>query len=122
MESWAEGFENLKKWIQAAASMPGSAGTADEPGIGVLSPDNLVTLAACVDDVRGHLLSAAHSMDSLFSEQPDAEELDTCLVEVGVQLTQAVRNFNELSELLVAKDIWPDDLFDDQGAPDEGER
>jgi hypothetical protein len=121
MESWAEGFENLKQWIQTAASIPGAAGTADAPGMGVLSPGDLVTLAACVDDVRGHLLSASSSITSLFSEQPDVEALDTCLVEVGVQLTQAVRNFGQLSELLVARAIWPDDLWDDQGPPAEGE-
>lgn len=112
MESWAQGFENLKQWLQAAASMPEAAGTGDEPGIGILSSGDLVTLAACVDDVRGHLLSASNSMASLFSGPPDADTLDTCLIEVGVRLTQAVRNYTKLSELLVTRDIWPSDLWE----------
>lgn len=115
MESWAERFDLLKQWVQDAASMPGAAGTDDEPGIGILSSAELVTLAACIDDLRGYLLEASTGIAGLFGESPDVENLDTCLINVGVQLDLADRNFRELSELLVMKGIWPEDLFDDLG-------
>lgn len=103
------GFEQTKQWVLAAASAPDAKGTSDEPGIGVLSQGDLVTFAACLDDIKGHLLSGYTDLSDLFMKGPSVDELDTCLANTEVQLALALRNWRELTDLLQDSRIWPDD-------------
>jgi hypothetical protein len=72
MEEIQDGFEQTTRWVLAAASAPDAKGTTDEPGIGVLSQESLVTFAACLDDIKGHLLNGYTKLSDLFMEGPNS--------------------------------------------------
>src|ERR1700691_5987335 len=103
------GFERTKRWVLAAASGSDAKGTSDEPGIDALSQGELESLAACLDDIKDHLLSGYTKLSDVFMDSPNMDELDTCLADTEVQLALAVRNWRELTKLLRSAGIWHDD-------------